>query len=114
LSKLKGASLQQAVDEYLKRRGMRRRLAQANVVVEWEQLVGPQLARISEPVSVDQSGTLWVRVKSAAWIQELQMMSPTILKTLGRKGRPVTYIRWIASSGDPVDDATRSFERKAR
>ena len=49
------------------------------------------------PESVTQDGTLFVRVKSAAWRQELSLMTPDIMAKLnaGRKGGRIERIRWI-------------------
>jgi predicted nucleic acid-binding Zn ribbon protein len=91
------AGIGDAIDDYLKRHGLTKRLEQASVVHEWPELVGQQLAEVSRPDGVDATGTLWVRVKSAAWVQELQMMSPMIIRDLARKGKRLKRIRWIAA-----------------
>jgi predicted nucleic acid-binding Zn ribbon protein len=106
----------EAIESYLGRAGLRNRVQQAGVVNEWAELVGSQLAKVTEPESVDQDGTLWVRVKSAAWIQELQLMSPTILKELAQKGRRLKRIRWKAGEvgcGDAVQPSGRQARRSA-
>lgn len=91
-----GGLIGDVLQDYLKKRAsLRRRVRQASVIAEWAELVGPQLARVTKPEVVDQEGTLWVRVTSAPWIQELQLMSPTILKELGQRGKPVKRIRWV-------------------
>ena len=79
---------------YLERRKLQPRLQQASVINDWEELVGQQLAKVTEPDSVDREGTLRVRVQSAAWLQELQLMSPTIIKELARKGKRIKRIWW--------------------
>ncbi len=106
----------EAIESYLGRAGLRRRVQQAGVVNDWAELVGSQLAKVTEPESVDQDGTLWVRVKSAAWIQELQLMSPTILKELAQKGRRLKRIRWKAGEvggRDAVQPAGSQTRRSA-
>ena len=79
---------------YLERRKLQPRLQQASVINDWKELVGQQLAKVTEPDSVDRDGTLRVRVQSAAWLQELQLMSPTIIKELARKGKRIKRIWW--------------------
>jgi predicted nucleic acid-binding Zn ribbon protein len=83
---------------YLKRAGLARRVEAAGIVAEWAELVGPQIAAVTEPDAVTADGILWVRVASAPWAQELRMMTPRILGKLnqGRSGR-VREIRWIAA-----------------
>jgi predicted nucleic acid-binding Zn ribbon protein len=90
----------ESLKEYFGRRGLVRRIRDAGVVNEWAGLVGEQVARVTEPDSVDRNGTLRVRVRSAAWMQELQLMSPTIIKELARKGRRVKRIHWMLGSGE--------------
>ncbi len=86
----------EALEAYCDRTGIGRRLAQASVVAEWESLVGPSIAQVSTPRSVSAGGILFVAVKSAAWMQELQLMSPTILRQLHKRGKRITRIVWTA------------------
>lgn len=90
---------------YLAKRGLAKRVAEASVVNEWSSLVGPQLARVSRPVSVDRSGTLWVQVQSAAWMQELQLMSRMILHDLAKQGKRFARIRWFLTGETPGSDS---------
>jgi predicted nucleic acid-binding Zn ribbon protein len=67
---------------------------QASVVEEWATLVGPKIASVTTPDAVAPDGALFVRVRSAAWMQELQLMSPAILKQLGEHGKKIKRIVW--------------------
>jgi predicted nucleic acid-binding Zn ribbon protein len=89
--------LAEALKRYLKQAGLVRRIGQASVLEEWPVLVGPQIARVTRPESVTADGVLRVRVASAAWATELQLMTPQILARVnaGRTGR-ITGIRWMA------------------
>ena len=90
-----------ALASYLKQSGFSRRVQQASILEEWELLVGPQIAAVTLPESVSKDGLLRVRVSTAAWANELSLMSPRILARLnaGRTGR-VKEIRWIPG---PID-----------
>jgi predicted nucleic acid-binding Zn ribbon protein len=81
---------------YLKQSGFSKRLQQAGIIEAWAELVGPQIAAVTAPESVTPDGVLRVRVASAAWANELSLMSPRILARLnaGRQGR-VKEIRWV-------------------
>lgn len=83
-----------ALAGYIKRTGIKRRLDQASVIPEWAELVGPQIATVTTPHYVSQDGVLVVSVTSAAWMQELQLMSPEILKKLGARGKKIKRIVW--------------------
>jgi predicted nucleic acid-binding Zn ribbon protein len=103
-SKKKGrlASAGEAVDRFLARAGIAKRVAQASVIEEWPLLVGPQIAAVTRAESVTQDGILRVLVATAAWANELSLMTPRIMKQLntGRVGR-IKEIRWIP--GGPAD-----------
>jgi predicted nucleic acid-binding Zn ribbon protein len=89
--------LADVLQSYIKRAGLVRRMGQAGVIEEWAELVGPQIASVTEPESVTPEGVLRVKVATAAWASELQLMTPQILARLntGRAGR-ITAIRWLA------------------
>ena len=92
---------------YLERRKLQPRLQQASVINDWQELVGQQLAKVTEPDSVDREGTLRVRVQSAAWLQELQLMSPTIIKELVRKGKRIKRIWWTLGTMNTTQTSMR-------
>ena len=86
----------EALQGYLSRSGIGPRIAQAQVVVEWPTLVGSQIASVTTPESVSPDGTLFVRVATSAWMNELQLMMPDIMARInaGRGGR-IKTIRWL-------------------
>jgi predicted nucleic acid-binding Zn ribbon protein len=87
--------LSEALTSYFRQAGITKRVQQAGIVEEWAELVGPQIAAVTAPESVTPDGVLRVRVSTAAWANELSLMSPKILARLnaGRSGR-VKEIRW--------------------
>jgi predicted nucleic acid-binding Zn ribbon protein len=85
-----------AVTRYLARNGLDERLKQAGVIEEWAALVGPQIAQVTTPESIARDGTLFVRVATAAWAQELQMQTPMILERLRAGGRRIKKVVWKA------------------
>jgi predicted nucleic acid-binding Zn ribbon protein len=89
--------LADALGTYLRQAGLTRRIGQAGVLEEWADLVGQQIARVTQPESVSADGQLRVRVATAGWASELQLMTPQILARLNtnRSGR-ITAIRWVA------------------
>jgi predicted nucleic acid-binding Zn ribbon protein len=88
--------LSEALTSYLKTSGFAKRLQQAGIIEAWADLVGPQIAAVTAPESVTPDGILRVRVATAAWANELSLMTPRILARLnaGRSGR-VKEIRWV-------------------
>ena len=91
-----GTPLGDAVEAYLQKHGLKRRLDQASVIPEWPDLVGPKIAQVTEPIVVLDGGVLLVAVTSAAWAQELQLMSPMILEKLRARGKKISRILWRA------------------
>ncbi len=77
------------VGTVLARMGIAEQVERAEVIANWEYLVGPHIARISRPVRI-RGETLFVEVESAAWRMELSMLRPRLIRKLnaGRgKGR---------------------------
>lgn len=86
--------------------GIADRVAQAAVVPEWAALVGPQIAAVTEPLSVSPDGTLWVAVATHAWMTELQAMEPELRRTLNAAPErpPVVRIRLVHRKPDGRPD----------
>lgn len=84
------------VSGVLTQAGLSDRVAQAAVIPEWPTLVGPQIARVTEPLSVTRQGTLFVAVTTNGWMTELSLMEPELLRRLNqRTGRlQIRKIRW--------------------
>ena len=63
---------------------------------EWAALVGPQIARVTQPLSITRQGTLFVAVTTNGWMTELSLMEPELLRRLNqRTGRlQIRKIRW--------------------
>ena len=87
----------EALQGYLARSGLGTRLAQAQVVAEWARLVGPQVAAVTSAESVSPDGTLFVRVATSAWRNELQLMMPDLMARVnaGRGAGRIKTIRLL-------------------
>ncbi len=85
------------VANYLDRSGLAARVEQAGVIPEWPTLVGRQIAAVTSPQSITSGGTLFVHVTTNAWMNELSLLEPELLRSLNTTpGRaPVKRIRWI-------------------
>lgn len=85
------------VANFLAQRGLSDRVDQAGIIPEWTQLVGEQIAAVTDPRSVSANGTLFVGVTTNAWMNELSLLEPELLRSLNtRAGRiPIKRIRWL-------------------
>jgi predicted nucleic acid-binding Zn ribbon protein len=85
------------VASFLGQKGLANRVEQAGIIPEWPLLVGPQIATVTSPQSVTANGTLFVHVTTNAWMNELSMLEPELLKSLNAKGvrTPIRRIRWL-------------------
>jgi predicted nucleic acid-binding Zn ribbon protein len=88
--------LAQALRGFLDKQGFADRVEQASVLDAWPTLVGPAVAAATKPLAVTADGTLFVGVRTSAWMSELAMMEREILAAVNRAlGRaPITRIRW--------------------
>ncbi len=86
------------VSGFLDQAGLADRVRQAAIIPDWERLVGPQIAAVTSPIAVTRDGTLFVAVRTNAWMNELSMMERQLLSTLnahlGPGAPPIVRIRW--------------------
>lgn len=77
--------------------GLAARVEQAGIIPEWPTLVGAQIATVTDPKSIAADGTLFVAVTTNAWMNELSLMEPELLRALNAKeGRlAIKRIRWL-------------------
>ena len=92
----KPTPIRDVLSSFLRGKGLEQRVERAQVLIEWASLVGPQIASVTEPRTVTADGTLFVGVKTHAWMTELSLMERTLLaKINATEGRePVRRIRW--------------------
>jgi predicted nucleic acid-binding Zn ribbon protein len=90
------AALGDVLAGLLERSGLADRVEQAALLPEWGELVGPQIAAVTEPRSVSPDGTLWVAVRTHAWMNELSLLEPELLRKLAARPlrSPIRRIRW--------------------
>jgi predicted nucleic acid-binding Zn ribbon protein len=91
------SSIADVVAGVLRDTGLAARVEQAGVIPEWPALVGAQIASVTEPQSIAADGTLFVAVTTNAWMNELSLMEPELLRALNAKtGRlAIRRIRWL-------------------
>ncbi len=85
------------VSSWLDASGFASRVDQAGVIPEWPRLVGRQIAAVTTPQSVTANGTLFVQVTTNAWMNELSLLEPELLRSLNANTEraPVRRIRWV-------------------
>lgn len=78
----KPVPIAEALEGFLNRRGLARRVEQAEAVVDWPKAVGAQIAAVTQPLSITPDGILFVAVATNSWMTELSLMEPEILRAL--------------------------------
>ena len=92
----------EALASWLDKSGLDRRLDLAQAIERWPEVVGPQVAAVTKAEAVNGEGTLWVRVTTSAWANELSLMTPRILGALNRNRRGhIREIRWLTGPTAP-------------
>lgn len=96
-AKKKPSALGDVLAGVLKDAGISARVEQAGIIPEWAGLVGGQIAAVTEPQSIAADGTLFVHVTTNAWMMELSLLEPELLRALNAKeGRaPIRKVRWL-------------------
>jgi len=72
----------EALSGFLEHRGLAKRVDQAGAVEDWSRAVGAQIAAVTKAISVTPDGTLFVAVSNHAWMSELSLMEPDLLRAL--------------------------------
>ncbi|MES2180087.1 MAG: DUF721 domain-containing protein [Gemmatimonadota bacterium] len=100
-AKKKPSSLGDVLEGVLQKAGIARRVEQAGIIPEWSAIVGPQIAAVTEPQSISMDGTLFVHVTTNAWMMELSLMEPELLRAVNAKPdrMDVKKIRWLIKRG---------------
>lgn len=74
--------ISEAVGSFLKRQGLQKRVQQAGAIDDWPKAVGDRISAVTKPLSVTPDGTLFVAVLTHAWMTELSLLEPELLKAL--------------------------------
>lgn len=74
---------------------------------DWEVAVGSRIAQRTRPSRLER-GVLTVTVSSAAWSQELSLLSAAILEQLRRRGHAVTALRFQVGKLEPLESTSAS------
>ena len=72
------------LERTLKRLPLRQRLDDYALWTVWDETVGPAVARNAQPVGL-RHGTLFVKVRAATWMQQLQYMKDIMVEKLNRR-----------------------------
>lgn len=70
-----------ALRDALRRQGIERSVREQDVLVRWEEIVGPAIARQARPLRLHR-GILWISVEDAAWRQELSLMRTELVEKI--------------------------------
>ena len=86
--KKKPVPIADALAAFLKNTGLEKRVEQATAIDDWPTVVGEQISAVTKALSITPDGVLFVAVKTHAWMTELGLMEPELLRALNsRKGR---------------------------
>jgi predicted nucleic acid-binding Zn ribbon protein len=84
--KTKPTRLAEIMEGILAEKGYLHACLESDVVNSWPELVGKQIADVTECTNAE-NGILYVRVKSAAWRQELTFYKNELLTKIREKSR---------------------------
>jgi predicted nucleic acid-binding Zn ribbon protein len=73
--------LGRALEEFVKKLGLERKIRQYDAVLQWNEVVGEKVARVSEAYAI-RKGVLFVRVSNGPWRNELQVLKGEIITKL--------------------------------
>lgn len=79
---------------------------------DWETAVGSRIAAKTRPIRIER-GVLQVAAASAAWAQELSLLSESIITQLNRLGLEVKSLRFRVGKVDPPERPPAKEKRYA-
>jgi predicted nucleic acid-binding Zn ribbon protein len=85
--RVKPEAIGKVVSQYLDKKGLTRRIQQASTIEDWGRVVGPQIAKVTEALSITPDGTLFVAVTTNGWMTELSLMEPELIRSLNADAR---------------------------
>lgn len=99
------------VGQVLRRLGIAEKVDRARAAADWEELVGPHIARVTANPRV-RGRTLFVEVQSASWLTELNMRRHELLKQLnrGRERGRIERLIFVQGGGASGTGGTRRRE----
>jgi predicted nucleic acid-binding Zn ribbon protein len=85
-----------ALNRFLQQRGFAGRIEQGRVLTAWPTLVGPEIAAVTQTLSISAEGVLFVAVKSHPWMSELSLMERELLDAINQStpAAPIRQIRF--------------------
>lgn len=89
-------SLAKILDQVVKRYQLDQKVNENQVIIKWQEIVGPRFAAVTEPIRV-KNGILYVKVKSDSWRNEVHFQKLEILHNIEAfmKSRIVTEIIFL-------------------
>lgn len=87
------------VGRLLERRGLAEKVEAATALAEWPERVGLRIAAVTRPLRVSER-TLFVAVSSSAWLMELDLLKPRLLRHVnaGRKRGRIEQLVFVMGS----------------
>ncbi len=101
------------VGAILKRLGIAEKVQRARAAAEWEDVVGPHIARVTQNPVV-RGRTLFVEVESAAWLAELNMKRHELLRRINAGGERGRIEKIVFVQGDGRGGRDRPSGRGGR
>ena len=94
--RIKPEPIGRVVSEFLEGKGLTLRVQQSSVIDDWAGIVGPQIANVTQAMSITPDGTLFVSVTTNGWMTELSLMEPELIRALNTQAsaRRVKQIRF--------------------
>jgi predicted nucleic acid-binding Zn ribbon protein len=80
--KRKPVALSDALSGFLQSTGLQKRVEQVSAIEDWPRAVGPKISQVTKPLTITPDGILFVAVRTHAWMTELSLLEPELLRAL--------------------------------
>jgi len=84
--KNKPKDIGQILDRTLNSYRLKNKLANLDIFLNWDEVIGQKLAQACKPIKISKQRTLVIQAKNSSWAQEINMMKEELLEKISKSG----------------------------
>ena len=97
------------INELVKTRDWQSGLAEGEVFFKWDEIVGQEIAKHSEPIEI-KNGKLLIKCSSTAWATQLNLVKNELLQTIQRIAPAIKELELLGPNGPSWRKGLRTIQ----
>ena len=94
----KPKSINSILDRTLSSYRIKNKLTNLDIFLNWEEVVGEQLAKASKPIKISKQRTLIIQAKNSSWAQEINLYKEELLDRFSKTKSIIEDIKIVTGS----------------